>query len=129
MKTSDNKTSRSKRHWSTSAVFLVAWAAVIGLCLLLTWIGVELSGGPLAFRSWTNAMTPYSLIWRIFVYVVGGMFYIQYFRPKLRDMQQRQSDDGAAAHARLVKVERMLLVVLVVMEASNLPGIISWIQG
>lgn len=128
MMTSDHKT-RRRRSWTAGAVFVASWLAVIVLVLMLVGLGIQFAGGATAFRGWLDSMTPYALLWRIAVYVVGGTLYITRFRPRLRAMQQQQADGGDAAHARLIKIERLLLIVLVVIEVANLPDLIGWLRG
>ena len=117
------------RRWSAAGVFVAAWIGVICAAIAVAIIGIALAGGAPAFRDWMSAVTPYALLWRIAVYIVGGTLYITYWRPRLRALQQQQDDGGVAAHARLIKAERMLVIALVVIELANLPGLIDWIRG
>lgn len=126
--TSDHKT-RRRRSWTAGGVFVMTWIAVIVLALMLVGLGIQFAGGAAAFRGWLDSMTFYTLLWRVGVYVVGGTLYIKRFRPRLRAMQRQQSDGGDAAHTRLIKIEQLLLIVLVVIEAANLPDLIGWIRG
>lgn len=128
MMTSDNKPTR-RRSWSAGGVFVLTWMAVVVLALVLAVIGIQVAGGAMAFRGWMDSATPYALLWRVGVYVIGGMLYIKRFRPRLRTMQRQQSGGGAAAHARLVKIERLLVIALVAIEAANLPDLIGWFRG
>ena len=111
------------------AVFLIAWAAVIVAALAIVAVGVSMAGGAVGFRDWLARIAPYALIWRVGVYAVVGTLYITRWRPRLRAAQQRQTDGGEAAHQRLVRVERMLLVVIAVIEAANLPDLIGWMSA
>lgn len=111
------------------AVFLIAWVAVIIVAFAIVAVGMSMAGGAVPFRDWVAYIAPYALIWRVGVYILVGTLYITRWRPRLRAGQQRQTDGGDAAHQRLVRVERMLLVVLVVIEAANLPDLIHWITA
>lgn len=127
MISSNNK--RRGRRWSAAGVFVAAWIGVICAAIAVAIIGIALAGGAPAFRDWMSAATPYALLWRIAVYAIGCTLYITHWRPRLRSLQQQQADSNAASHARLVKVERMLVIALVAIEVANLPGLIDWIRG
>jgi len=120
---------RRGRRGSAAGVFVGTWTAVIAAAIAVAILGIALAGGAPAFRDWMAAATPYALLWRIAVYAIGGTLYITHWRPRLRTLQRQQADGGAASHARLVKVERMLVIALVAIEVANLPGLIDWIRG
>lgn len=107
---------------------MAAWIAVVALALILAAIGISLAGSPAAFREWMVAATPYALVWRLAIYIGGGTFYLTRVRPRLRVMQQRMPDGGRAAHRRLLRIERLMLVVFVAIELTNAPDLIAWIR-
>lgn len=126
--TTPNNTSRIRR-WSAGGLFLVSWGVVVVLALILTAIGIEMAGGAPEFRDWLGAAAPYALVWRLILYVGGGTLYVAHFRPRLRAMQRRQSDGGSAARERLIRIERMAVVVFIAVEVANAPDLIAWISG
>lgn len=107
-------------------MFAIACGAVVILALALLLLGSLFAGSMAAFNNWLVAVAPYALLWRVVLYIGGTTLYVMYWRPRLRALQLQQSDGGTAAHARLVRIERMLLVVIVAIEASNLPDLIDW---
>ncbi|KEZ76680.1 MULTISPECIES: hypothetical protein [Salinisphaera] len=117
------------RRLGAWGIFLVAWAAVLVVAFAIAAIGLSMAGGAVEFRDWGARIVPYALIWRVGVYVVIGTLYIKRWRPRLRALQQRQSDGGEAARQRLVRVEWMLLAVIVVTEGANLPDLVNWITA
>ncbi len=121
--------SRTMRRWTAGGVFAAAGALAVVLALALAGLGIGLAGGPAAFRDWMHSITPYALLWRLALYAAGGALYFSRWRPRLRALQREHSDGGAAAHARLVKFERLCLIALAAIEAANLPGLIGWVLG
>ncbi|GAB3683775.1 hypothetical protein [Salinisphaera aquimarina] len=110
-------------------VFVFAWAAVLVVALALVAVGVSMADGAVAFSHCLTRIAPYALLWRIGIYVVIGTLYITRWRPRLRALQNRQTDGGEAAHQRLVRVERMFLVVIVAVEVANAPDLIDWMMA
>lgn len=114
---------------SAWAIFLIAWAVVIGAAVIITIIGISMAGGAIHFRDWLTDITPYALIWRTAVYVVVGTLYIKWWRPRIRAAQDQSQGESDAAHRRLIGIERLLLVVIVVIEVANLPDLIDWMMA
>lgn len=122
---------RTPRVWrmSAGAVFLATWAVVLILGVCLAVIGINVAGSPTPFRDWLTAVTPYALVWRLAIYVGGGTLYGMRLRPRLRALQRRQADGGEAAHDRLRRIERLVVIVFVAIEVANAPDLIAWIRG
>ncbi|WP_111748580.1 hypothetical protein [Salinisphaera orenii] len=117
---------RARSHWF---VFVVMTIGIVALAAALTAIGIGVAGSALAWRAWMHHAAPYFLIWRLLLYAVLGGVYLQLWRPRLRSMQAEQADGGAAAHARLVRIERLMVAAIAVVELSNLPDLIGWFHG
>ena len=126
--TSTSNRSKSGR-WSASAVFVASWAAVLCLAIVVALVGILLAGGAEPFRQAMDGFTPYALVWRLVLYVVGGTLYLNVWRPRLRAAQDAQGDAGVQSHTRLVRVERMLLIAIVAVEAANLPDLLGYFGG
>lgn len=126
--TAPNKSSRVRR-WSSAAVFAAGAVAALVLAGATAVLGLSLSGGPVAFQAWLTAATPWFVLWRLCLYVVGGALYVTYWRPRLRDLQRRQSDAGEAGRQRLLRVERLMVVTIAIIEVANLIDLFNWFSG
>lgn len=111
--------------WSPRAVFAIACLGTALLLLILVAVGVLLAGDLVAFDAWLTRAAPYALAARLVVYGVVGTLYVGLWRPRLRNRQQQMADGGAAGHARLIRIERMLAVVLILIEIANVMELIG----
>lgn len=114
---------------NATTLFVVVALAVLVAAFVIAALGMQLAGGPDAFNLWLTAATPWFLLWHVVLYSVGGTLYLAHWRPRLRAAQRNQADGGEAARQRLVRLERMLIVVLIVIEATNVPDVIAWLSG
>lgn len=114
---------------SATTLFVVVTLGVLLVAFIAAGLALQWAGSKTAFDQWMLAATPYFLLWRIGLYAVVGTLYIKVWRPRLRARQCRQSDRGEASRQRLVRAERMLMVALVAIEATNVPDIIAWVSG
>lgn len=110
-------------------LFTVAALGVFVFALVAAVVLMQLADGPERMQQWLTAAVPYFLVWRLMLYAVFGSLYVGYWRPRLRARQADQADGGEAAHGRLVRAERLLLVAIVVIEAANAPELIAWLAG
>lgn len=118
-----------RRRWSAAAVFTATALAVLVLAFFVAGVGLHLAGGPERLRAWLSGATPWFVLWRLAIYSVAGSLYVTSWRPRLRAMQRKQTDGGEAARQRLVRVERMLIIAIIAIEATNAPDVIAWISG
>lgn len=114
---------------SATTLFVVVTLGVLVVAFIAAGLALQWAGGKTAFDQWLGAATPYFLLWRVVLYGIGGTLYIKRWRPRLRARQCRQPDGGEASRQRLVRAERMLIVALVAIEATNVPDIIAWVSG
>ncbi|MDA3922329.1 MAG: hypothetical protein PF501_16865 [Salinisphaera sp.] len=119
----------SRRRWGVGSLFIAAWIAVIVFGLVATSIGMSIAGGPAAFHHWVQSATPGFMVWRALLFGGGGLLYITRWRPRLRAAQRDRPDGGQAAYARLIRAERMMVVAIIFIEATNLPGEIAFFSG
>lgn len=121
--------SLSRRRWGVGTLFIAASIAVIVFGLVATSIDMSIAGGPAAFHHWMQSATPGFMLWRALLFGGGGLAYITWWRPRLRTAQRARPDGGQAAYARLVRAERMLVVAIIFIEATNLPSEIAFFSG
>lgn len=114
---------------SATTLFIVVTLGVLVVAFIAAALALQWAGGKTAFDQWLVAATPYFLLWRVGLYGVVGTLYFKLWRPRLRAWHRRQPDGGEAGRQRLVRAERMLMVALVAIEATNVPDIIAWVSG
>lgn len=119
----------TRRRLNATTLFVVVALAVLVAAFVIAALGMHLAGGPDAYNLWLTAATPWFLLWRVALYSVGGTLYIAHWRRRLRAAQRDQADGGEAARQRLVRLERMLIVALIAIEATNVPDVIAWLSG
>lgn len=101
-------------------MFVAASAGALALAVAITFIGIWLAGGIIPFHRFMEAGSPYFLGWRLLLYIVLGGLYMRRWRPQLRALQRRQRDGGEAAHYRLKRIEQLLVMAVIGIEAANL---------
>lgn len=110
-------------------MFVAAALGVLVAAIAIAWLGLIAAGGPDGLQRWLTAATPWFVLWRLVLYVTAGTLYLTRWRPRLLALQRTQSDGGAPARHRLMRVERLLVVAVVAIEATNMPDVIGWISG
>ncbi|WP_353980907.1 hypothetical protein [Salinicola endophyticus] len=105
---------------------LLGLVASFVLAGIISSIGVRLFGGFQAYREALDDYRPVMLLWRALLYGAVACFWIRYGRPRLLRSVADDKDGGAQARLLLRKLERMVLIVLGLIETYNL---ITWWGG
>ncbi|MGQ7245126.1 hypothetical protein ACUN9V_16880 [Salinicola sp. V024] len=83
-------------------------------------VGMRLYGGIQEFRVALGEHRAWLLIWRLAFYGTLAYFWIRYGRRRLLERVAEDRDGGEQGRLLLRKLERMILIVVVLIEGYNL---------
>lgn len=112
---------------SSILIALVALVAMVLLSGLIASIGIHLAGDMQAFQEVLNNAGGWLLVWRWLLYAALGTYWWLHARPRvLARMQEAASDETSEIKCRLQRLERLLVIFVMVFEALNL---LRWLGG
>ena len=104
-----------KRRWSSVLIALITLVAVLVISSVIAGIGIRMAGSMAAFQENLSHAGFGLLLWRLTLYVALGYYWWGRARPRVLG----QLKNSAHAAARLRRLERLIIVALLVLEALN----------
>lgn len=114
------------RHWPPLLVAAVSFLLVLLLSGVIASVAISALGSLSAFQSVMDAAAPWLLLWRLGLYAGGFLIWRYRMRPRTVARLCEDRDGGQVAYARLVRLERHVLVVMALIEIYNL---YNWLGG
>ena len=105
--------------------WLLRWSGYILMCLglllvtlLIAQVGFMMAGTD--FVEWIRSNPTEMILWRGFWYVVVGVGYYRYVKPQLLRSIESDHDQGEYRRQLLPRLERVVVVMIVLFELMNL---------
>jgi len=111
---------------SSILIALVALVAMVLLSGLIASIGIHLAGDMQAFQEGLNNAGGWLLVWRWSLYVGIGIYWWRHARARVLVRILETAQAPVEFKSRLQRLERMVMIFVVVFEALNL---LRWLGG
>ncbi|WP_435633441.1 hypothetical protein [Carnimonas bestiolae] len=83
-------------------------------------------GSQEAFQAVHHRVLPWLMLWRLALYAALGWYWLKHFKPRLLTRIADDTAQRSAANQRLRRLEILLIIVLAIIEVSNL---VNWAGG
>lgn len=116
------KLSLHPKRWPSLLVAFVALVGMVAVSGMIATIGIRIAGSLPAFQSAWREAGWWLLVWRAVLYAAIAAVWWYYSKPRVL---QRLGNNPEATH-RLRRLERSVLLLLLLLEVLNLP---RWLGG
>lgn len=99
---------------------LLGLIAAFWIGALVVFIGMRLYGGITEFQAALDENRHWLMVWRAILYVGLALAWFRLWRPRILRSIEKDKDGGQQGCVLLRKLERMILIVLVLIEGYNL---------
>ncbi|EPC00623.1 hypothetical protein L861_06695 [Litchfieldella anticariensis FP35 = DSM 16096] len=114
------------RRWPSLLVAFLTLLLMFLLSGVIVSIGIRIAGSLEAFQAGMAAAQPLLLVWRLLFYGAMAWLWYRHWRPRVIRRLNRDRDGGEQARPKLEKLERLVLVLVALLEVMNFT---NWLGG